>query len=234
MTITEHVGNRIRMYRKHRGLTLTELAEKLNYSSSTISKYENGLISIDIEILYKIADALEISINRLIDYKMDEKAISTHRKHESFFERTELFYFYQYFIPEKKVYTSVLEINRNTDKEDSCIIYYDIPSVKEYGCSSYIYHGTISYYDTVTTIRAQNPYNRCDELFIYAKIPFTTKPTTPALVLGLSSSRRTPYSYKILFSTTPLKIDTELITELCCTGKDILTDIKRSNALYIY
>ena len=76
---------------------------------------------------------------------MDEKAISTHRKHESFFERTELFYFYQYFIPEKKVYTSVLEINRNTDKEDSCIIYYDIPSVKEYGCSSYIYHGTISY-----------------------------------------------------------------------------------------
>ena len=49
MTITEHVGNRIRMYRKHRGLTLTELAEKLNYSSSTISKYENGLISIDIE-----------------------------------------------------------------------------------------------------------------------------------------------------------------------------------------
>ena len=87
------------------------------------------------------------------------------------------------------VYTSVLEIYRNTDKEDSCIIYYDIPSVKEYGCSSYIYHGTISYYDTVTTIRAQNPYNRCHELFIYAKITFTTTPTTPAYVIRLSSSR---------------------------------------------
>lgn len=68
MTITEHVGNRIRMYRKHRGLTLTELAEKLNYSSSTISKYENGLISIDIEILYKIADALEISIKLYMSF----------------------------------------------------------------------------------------------------------------------------------------------------------------------
>lgn len=234
MTITEHVGNRIRMYRKHRGLTLVELAEKLNYSSSTISKYENGLISIDIETLYKIASVLDISINRLVDYKVDEKVIFTHQNRESFFERTDLFYFYQYFVPEKKVYISVLEINRNAEGEDTVIIYYDIPSIKEYGRSSYVYHGTISCYDTVTTIHAQNPYNHCDELFIYAKIPFTTKLTTPALILGLSSSRRTPYSYKVLFSTTPLKVDEELIQELSCTSKEILSDIKRSNALYIY
>ena len=234
MNISEHVGSRIRMYRKHRGMTLNELSEQINYSTSTLSKYENGLISIDIETLYKIATALDISMNLLVDYKADENRIIKHNGTNSLFERSNLFYFYQYFSPEKKIYVSALEITRNSDGPDSVIIYYDIPSPKDYGCSAYIYHGTISCYDTVTTIHAQNPYNHCDELFIYAKNPFTTKVTTPAMILGLSSSRRTPYSYKVLFSITPLKVDDDLIQELLCTGKDIIADIKRNNALYIY
>lgn len=234
MNISKHVGNRIRMYRKHRGLTLSKLSEKTNYSISTLSKYENGLISIDINALYKISETLDISINRFIDYQTDDKKIIVQNCENSFFKRADLFYFYQYFSPEKKVYLSVLEINSLSDDAATVTIYYDVPSEKNHGCSTYLYHGNISFYDTVTTIHAQNPYNHCDELFIYAKNPFTIKDTTSALVTGLSSSRRTPCSFKVLFSITPLKIGDELIQELTCTSKEIIADIKRNNALYIY
>ena len=43
--ITKQVGLRIKYYRKHRNLSLEQLALKINRSKSAISKYENGNIS---------------------------------------------------------------------------------------------------------------------------------------------------------------------------------------------
>lgn len=56
--ISQEIGRRIRAFRKMRKLTLDELALIIYKSKSTISKYEKGEISIDIETLYDIADAL--------------------------------------------------------------------------------------------------------------------------------------------------------------------------------
>lgn len=65
--ITNHIGQRIRLYRKNKQLTLEQFAAQLHKSKSTVSKYECGEISIDIETLYEIADALQISIRQLLD-----------------------------------------------------------------------------------------------------------------------------------------------------------------------
>ena len=66
--ISIHVGQRIRLYRKMKGMTIETFAAMIGKSKATVSKYENGEISIDIETLFGIAEALEISVNQLVDY----------------------------------------------------------------------------------------------------------------------------------------------------------------------
>lgn len=125
-------------------------------------------------------------------------------------------------------------LSDRTDQENAVVFYYDIDLAKGYDRSSYIYHGTISCYDTVTTIHVINPYNHCDEMFIYAKVPFTIKETTTALATGFSASRRNPYSFKVILSSIPLKVDQNLIDDLSCMTKETLNDIKLNNAFFIY
>ena len=50
-----HVGQRIKKYRKSRGYTIEQFSAMINKSKATLSKYENGTITIDIETLYDIA-----------------------------------------------------------------------------------------------------------------------------------------------------------------------------------
>ena len=72
--ISIHVGQRIRLYRKMKGLTIETFAGMIQKSKATVSKYENGDISIDIETLFVIAQALEISVNQLVDYSSEDTA----------------------------------------------------------------------------------------------------------------------------------------------------------------
>lgn len=60
------VGKRIANRRKEKGLTQLQLAERLNVSNRTVSKWENGDGYPDITILPNLSDILEISIDELI------------------------------------------------------------------------------------------------------------------------------------------------------------------------
>ena len=53
-------------YRKENGLTQQELAEKLNYSDKSISKWERGEGVPDIYILKQIAELYNITVNDII------------------------------------------------------------------------------------------------------------------------------------------------------------------------
>ena len=64
-----HVGQRIKKYRKIRGYTIEQFSAMINKSKATLSKYENGTITIDIETLYDIAQALNIDLKCFIDYQ---------------------------------------------------------------------------------------------------------------------------------------------------------------------
>lgn len=41
--INQHIGARIRNYRKARGMTLQQLADKIHKSRASVSKYETGV-----------------------------------------------------------------------------------------------------------------------------------------------------------------------------------------------
>ena len=75
--ISMHVGKRIRLYRKMKNMTIEVFAGLINKSKATVSKYENGDIAIDIETLFIIANALDISVNQLIDYDKEAEETET-------------------------------------------------------------------------------------------------------------------------------------------------------------
>ena len=57
-------------YRKDSGLTQQELAEKLNYSDKSISKWERGEGVPDIYILKQIAELYNVTVNDIIGMEM--------------------------------------------------------------------------------------------------------------------------------------------------------------------
>lgn len=58
---------RIRELREDRDITQTQIAEKLNISQRTYSRYENGVSTIPLEILVKIADFHNVSTDYLLE-----------------------------------------------------------------------------------------------------------------------------------------------------------------------
>mgnify|MGYP002533043550 CR=1 FL=1 len=63
------VANNLILYRKERKLTQAELAEKLNYSDKSISKWERGESLPDLEIMKKLADLYGIKVDDFFSHK---------------------------------------------------------------------------------------------------------------------------------------------------------------------
>ena len=62
------IGLKIRSFRKSRGMTLIELAQLINKSVPTVSKYEHGEVSIGIDILIDICRIFDVDIDILSPY----------------------------------------------------------------------------------------------------------------------------------------------------------------------
>ena len=61
------IGERIKALRKQKKISQKDLAEKLGITSNTLYRYEHGDISISLEMLHKIAEALDMSFLELVD-----------------------------------------------------------------------------------------------------------------------------------------------------------------------
>ena len=67
------LGNNLKTLRKSKNLTQEELAECLNLSPQTISKWENNLSMPDISMLPILADYFGISVDSLLSYNVKER-----------------------------------------------------------------------------------------------------------------------------------------------------------------
>ena len=65
------VGDKIKLLRKQRNITMKELGEELNLGESTISMYENGKRTPDYETLKKIAKYFNVSSSYLLEETND-------------------------------------------------------------------------------------------------------------------------------------------------------------------
>lgn len=65
MDVGKHIGDKIKYYRKQKGLTQDDLAKKLGLVKGTISNYETGYRTPQETRLFELTDILEISMNDL-------------------------------------------------------------------------------------------------------------------------------------------------------------------------
>ena len=61
------IAKNIQKLRQEKGMTQLELAEKLNYSDKTVSKWERGESLPDIVVLKTIADLFEVTLDYLVE-----------------------------------------------------------------------------------------------------------------------------------------------------------------------
>jgi transcriptional regulator with XRE-family HTH domain len=61
------VGTKIRIFRTHRGLSQSNLAEKIGVAFQQVQKYENGASRVGASRLSRIAAALRVSIGELFE-----------------------------------------------------------------------------------------------------------------------------------------------------------------------
>lgn len=75
------IANNITYFRKRSGLTQGKLAELINYSDKSVSKWERGDGLPDVLVLIKLADIFDITVNDLVsEDKPDEKVLPTRQR----------------------------------------------------------------------------------------------------------------------------------------------------------
>ena len=60
------LGERVRMIRKRKGITQTELAAAMHVAQSRMSKIEGNVVAPKAETILKIAKALDVPLSELI------------------------------------------------------------------------------------------------------------------------------------------------------------------------
>ena len=72
----ETIGKFIAACRKEKGLTQVQLAEKLNITNRAVSKWETGTTIPDLEVLLKISKLYDITINDILEPKIQPQRIT--------------------------------------------------------------------------------------------------------------------------------------------------------------
>lgn len=78
--LREYFARNLAYYRKALGLTQIELAEKLNYSDKSISKWERGDGLPDLAVTVQIAEIFGLSVNDLVAEKPRRRLMTTRNK----------------------------------------------------------------------------------------------------------------------------------------------------------
>ena len=68
--LQQKIGNRIRELREFKGISQQNLAAICNFEKSNLSRIEAGRTNPTIFTLYKISQALEITISELVDVEI--------------------------------------------------------------------------------------------------------------------------------------------------------------------
>ena len=85
------LGDKIKLYRENKKMTQNELADILEVSSGTVSKYESGILEPSIESIKRLSELFGISIDELLkdeNKKISNTNESIHKKRDK--KETEL------------------------------------------------------------------------------------------------------------------------------------------------
>lgn len=223
--ISLHIGDRIRMYRKARGLTLQQLADMIHKSRASVSKYENGEITLDVETLCEIARVLMVSPGQLMDIqpalpKTAETAFHIPAK-SPFFQAKRL-YFYFYDGRYKRLKDGIIYIYERENAPGNYEATLSISAVTPAGRSSEIYYtGKVVYSDMLIRFSFVNQCNALEEDLLYIFNPLEIRDSTVGLLCGISSADLMPCAFKCLVTLTPQEHTENFKQQLLITKKEL-------------
>ena len=225
--INEFIGSRVRNYRKMKKLTLQQLADSIHKSRATVSKYENGEITVDVQTLYEIATALDVSLSQLTDYHPEEEQDLSPAKldfdGQSPYFKAEQLYFYFYDGRYQRLKEAIIHIHKNSVTEDGCCeASLAIHSSTPTGRSSEVYYtGTVLYSDMLIRFSFMNTCNKLEQDLLYIFNPLELRDYTEGLLCGISSADLMPCAFKCLVTLTPSENYEELRQHLTLTQKEL-------------
>lgn len=234
--ISTHVGRRIRMYRKERGLTLQQLADLVHKSRASVSKYETGEITLDVETLYEIAAALQVSSNQLMDFQPpapELPAVTTLSGRRSPFFHARRLYFYFYDGRYQRLKDGVIDIYESRSKPGSFEASLSISTVTPTGWRSEVYYtGQVVYSDMLIRFSFVNQCNALEEDLLYIFNPLEIRDSTDGLLCGISSADLMPCAFKCLVTLTPQE-HTESFKQQLLISRQELQQWQRMNMLLV-
>ena len=210
---SEKIGEQIKIHRKLQGLTLQELADAIYKSRASVSKYENGSITLDVETLKDISRVLNVSVSQLLDVGPEEEETQTIQlsptSQSPFFEAS-TFYFYYYDGRFKKLKNGLINVSpktMNSEHMANLTIKYTDNNGRT---STAYYNGNVVSSDILIRFSFVNRYNPLEEDLLYIFNPLEFRDSTIGLLCGISSVDLEPCAYKCLVSLSPLEQTEEL------------------------
>ena len=223
--LSRHIGQRIRDYRKGQGLTLQQLADAIHKSRATVSKYETGEITLDVDTLHEICGVLQVSMNQLTDYQPATRPAappSPALTGRSPYFQADRLYFYFYDGRYNRFKDGVIDILRPADPPRDCRASLSISSVTSTGRSSEVYYtGKVVYSDMLIRFSFVNQYNTLEEDLLYIFNPLERRDFTEGLLCGISSADLMPCAFKCLVTLTPQEHTESFKQHLLVTKKEL-------------
>ena len=214
-SFSNFVGHRIKKYRKSRGYTIEQFSAMINKSKATLSKYENGAITIDIETLYEISQALDIDLKYFVDYQpptfRNEPAL-----HKNAYFNQSLAYMYYYDGRVRQMVRSLLRFSpapNGTAVEVT--LYLGVASFDDPDRCQHLFTGEMKSYDTITHMVLNNQINEAEKMYICMLNPMQNRTPAIGLLSGIGSTPFfAPIALKTLISNEPLEESERLLSSI--------------------
>lgn len=225
--INRFIGQQVRNCRKMRKMTLQQLADRIHKSRATVSKYETGEITLDVETLYEVSVALDIPLAQLTDYHPEQEVPASvtalDYNGESPFFKADKLYFYFYDGRYKRLKEGIIDIHKHTVREDGCCeASLAIRASTENGSSSEIFYtGEVLYSDMLIRFSFVNRFNKLEQDLLYIFNPLELRNYTDGLLCGISSADLMPCAFKCLVALKPNTDAAGLREHLMLTPKEI-------------
>lgn len=233
-TVSEKVGMRIKKIRKSKSLTIEEFSRMINKSKATVSKYESGSISMDLETLHDIAEALDVDIKTFFAHRTGNSNRDFLPK-DFYFNKPEI-YMYYYDGRTRKVIRSlicieppevqaarinsetnaavcadtVLKLAEHSPSEASVkfpvTMYHGLDSFDDPDKCQHFFVGIMRPYDTITHIALTNQVNPTEKMYVCILNPLHANSQAVGMLSGIGSNPFfAPIGIKTLVATEPLE-----------------------------
>lgn len=218
MKLDSIVGANIRKYRKANHLTLQTLSEKINKSVSTISKYEKGLISVDVTTLSEIADVLHILPMQLLQ----ETEREVNSRHEACGIQ-DVRYLYSYDAEQGCLIRSVIERVFYLEEPDKfeAVLFNDVEDIHKPDTCSSFYSGSGIRHGTIENYYFHNENHASEHVMINSISNLVKHKMQWAMVAGLSNNLMLPISFKAILSENVIANEKELIDKLKISREEL-------------